>query len=973
MNAYARSRATLVAGLLLFAACNNTPVTIAPPRIPQGGRALSIAVAGNDPRHMAVTSETGGLFRTYNGGSSWQHLDGLPNHMTVDVAIAWTNPDIMIATTAPQYHAVNDGGIWRSTDGGGTWSQPTGWAPPPGPGCPSRPGAFGISHMPLSTTFYVGTDCGIAVSNDNGVHWTNVVLDPAATSAADSLQNRVRSVLVINRSAGVAAADRGLFHIAGGTWVKSQDVQTSGQVPVIHAFASPWWSGTNPPVFYHASGGQMLWVSSDGGATWTQVAAPSVNNREAFVRVGRPVVGDDRDGFELWYGDGAKLRHQDIAFGALTGTNDWKETSSDHLDPSDIAFDLDHQVPTLLATDGGVHITPDSGATWKLTGSAYGGYVALQINEIVGQAVTGSAPHLDLYFSTQDNDLKASPNGGQNWDPHICCEGHFLRIAPTSVDHKGARFTGAACGACFIQMTAEHFTNVAAWPNAPDGNHDSKADSPFLLSGDSYLQIVVPANAMPPTFDFFLTSNAGGAWTKSYSLSQAPKGPVIIAGAASNPIAYQAVRASGALPNGGPRYGIVRVSNPTTQGVVSRADSLGFGALGALHTPQGTYGVLGADPTTPSHLIAADVEQGHMSSSANGGTTWQPMNGLTQAVTDSGRYLFALHELALPTVVAWDPYDGCHILVGTVQNGIMRSTDGGNTWAQIPGSKYATYVSSIYFPPTGAVWVATNGRGLWTMNLDRHPNGPAAGRCRFPGSRVIVFPVDTLFAIDAHTGAQIPITSPKDSAICASCTIVLVRNGYVTGIDRSNDAVTQVAISGGTISQIDRSGRELPLAIANVYRAGNGQLGGKLPRASFVGQRRVRGLVLDGTRLVKLLASEREVPFAPARAATVFVQRAGKGDGQSIVAGDSVRVMGTGFVPPARGGAPARILFDGQPVAATVPVDASGSFSVVIQVRRPPGELVVTAEQRDGRRTNRESASITVMGDDREETSSPTR
>jgi photosystem II stability/assembly factor-like uncharacterized protein len=185
-----------------------------------------------------VATETGGLFRTFDGGASWQHLDGLPNFKTIDVAIASLNPNIIIATTQSQYRAVNDGGIWRSTDGGATWSQPSGWAPAPGPDCPMRPGAFGISHMPLSRTFYVGTDCGLAISNDDGASWSHIVLDPASPGT-NPLRNRVRSVLVINRTSGVAAADSGLFHLGtDGAWVKSQNVTTTN-VPVVHAFAAP--------------------------------------------------------------------------------------------------------------------------------------------------------------------------------------------------------------------------------------------------------------------------------------------------------------------------------------------------------------------------------------------------------------------------------------------------------------------------------------------------------------------------------------------------------------------------------------------------------------------------------------------------------------------------------------------------------------------------------------------------------------
>jgi photosystem II stability/assembly factor-like uncharacterized protein len=130
--------------VFLLAGCSST-VTITPPRVTQGGRALSISVASTDQKRMVVATETGGLFRTFNGGASWQHLDGLPNYKTIDVAIASLDPNTIIATTQAQYRAVNDGGIWRSTDGGATWTQPQGWAPQSAT-CMGRPSAYGISN-----------------------------------------------------------------------------------------------------------------------------------------------------------------------------------------------------------------------------------------------------------------------------------------------------------------------------------------------------------------------------------------------------------------------------------------------------------------------------------------------------------------------------------------------------------------------------------------------------------------------------------------------------------------------------------------------------------------------------------------------------------------------------------------------------------------------------------------------------------
>lgn len=934
-----------------LAGCATGPLVITPPRVPQGGRALSIAVNLSNDKNLVVATETGGLFRTFDGGKSWQHLN-LPNFKTIDVSFASSNPDVVIATAQSQYRTINDGGIWRSADGGGTWTQPPTATPPTGPGCPNRPGAFGISHMPLTRTFFVGTDCGLAVSNDDGVTWSHIVLDPT------SLQRRIRSVMVINRTSGVAAGDAGVFFLNNaGMWTKSSTNPDASGVPVTHAFDSPFLSGV-PSIFFHASAGQMLFLSTDGGANWSQVPAPSVNNREAFVRVARSLSNNDTQ-FDVYYGDGVKLHRQTFSFPGPTGSGTWTDLKSDHSDPSDIAFDAEHRTPILLASDGGVHRTTDQGSSWTLTGSGFDGFDALQISEVTGQSVTGSSPHLDLYYGTQDNDIKASSDGGHSWPGSVCCEGRFLRTPPTSVDHQGARITGTTCGACFNFMANPHLANSQGWPNAPGGGAEAPGDAPFEIVEDAYLQNAINPT-MPPTFDYFLTLSAGAAWSKSFSLTLTPKGSSVFAGSPANPTVYQGVQRPGSLPNGGTRFGLMRVTNLAGQAVVTPVDTTGIGAFGSLRVPIARYVVFGVDPNNPNHLIAADAENNDMKFSADAGNSWHSLPQLTQAVTDNGKFLFELQELSLASVIAWDPFDSCHILVGTIENGVIRSTDGGNTWKQIDGSTAATFISSFYFPPSGAVWVSTNGRGLWNLNLDRQ-SGAKAGNCRFPAGPAGGVPVGPVVAINPTTGSAQPFSGLDDSVVCPRCSVVVVRNGWVTDVERSDDTVREIAISGGTISQVDRRGREIPLTIPNVYRPGDGKFEGQVWGRGVTGSGRVRALVLEGNQLRAVIAAGEDLRFAPQRTPLVYVFGAGKTGVPSVVQPDQpVRVIGTNFLPSSRQGQLVRILFDGNVVAQDVRVGADGSFSVELPVRHPPGELVVTVEQRDGRRLTIEKATIDV-------------
>ena len=183
----------------------------------------------------------------------------------------------------------------------------------------------------------------------------------------------------------------------------------------------------------------------------------------------------------------------------------------DHLDPADIAFTPGHDEPLMLATDGGVHLTKDQGKQWTLTGSNVGGFVALQVGEMTGRQVGGSSPHLDLYYGTQDNDIKGSSDGGATWNGSLCCEGAFLQVDRANPAMVDGRVTGRRCGGCPLFDVLPHLGqgDPGLFRSAPSGNTNSPdAHAPFQLIGDNYLQ---PLKA-PPNAEYWLTGNRGANW-----------------------------------------------------------------------------------------------------------------------------------------------------------------------------------------------------------------------------------------------------------------------------------------------------------------------------------------------------------------------------------------------------------------------------------------------------------------------------
>ena len=84
-------RIVLSIAITLTWACSKSDVTIAPPRVPQGGRAVAIAVSQSDGKRLLVGSASGGLFRSFNGGVSFQHLDAFPTYAPLEANRANTS------------------------------------------------------------------------------------------------------------------------------------------------------------------------------------------------------------------------------------------------------------------------------------------------------------------------------------------------------------------------------------------------------------------------------------------------------------------------------------------------------------------------------------------------------------------------------------------------------------------------------------------------------------------------------------------------------------------------------------------------------------------------------------------------------------------------------------------------------------------------------------------------------------------
>ncbi|WCO00952.1 T9SS type A sorting domain-containing protein [Psychroserpens ponticola] len=137
---------------------------------PGVGRVTSVAVEPANPNHMIVGANTGGVWRSVDGGANWTVLtDNLSNLNVSALAMDPTN-------TSTYFWGSTGGTIFRSTDSGTTWN----FYSDTGSGTVNK-----ILIDPTNTTkMYASVEGGgLYKSVDTGLNWT--IINSSATNGYD--------------------------------------------------------------------------------------------------------------------------------------------------------------------------------------------------------------------------------------------------------------------------------------------------------------------------------------------------------------------------------------------------------------------------------------------------------------------------------------------------------------------------------------------------------------------------------------------------------------------------------------------------------------------------------------------------------------------------------------------------------------------------------------------------------------------
>ncbi len=342
-----------------------------------GGRLDDFAVVESDPRIIYIGAAAGGIFKTVNGGQSWQALfEDQPNPSIGDLALAPSNPSILYVGTGEPNNRQSSSwgnGVYKSMDGGATFT-----------------------HMGLKETHHIGRivvhptdpntvyvaaqgdlwgpnkERGVYMSTDGGAHWNltlfinedtganDIAIDPESPNILyASTYERRRTVFGYSGggpgSGLYRSTDAGLhwtrLGAAGGP---GRGLPPTGDLG--RCALDIYRKNTN--VVYalveHATLGGV-YRSEDKGATWTRMS--DTNPRPSYFSQIRIDPNNDQ---KIWLGGVNMYMSED-------GGRTFVQTRfrDVHSDVHGIWIDPANSDHILSGNDGGVWVTWDSGRNWQ--------------------------------------------------------------------------------------------------------------------------------------------------------------------------------------------------------------------------------------------------------------------------------------------------------------------------------------------------------------------------------------------------------------------------------------------------------------------------------------------------------------------------------------------------------------------------------------------------------------------------------
>ncbi|HVT60279.1 MAG TPA: glycosyl hydrolase [Thermoanaerobaculia bacterium] len=694
------------------------------------------------------------------------------------------------------YLAAASGGVWKSTDGGLTWSPIFDEQPAMSIGsiavAPSDPNVIYVGTGEANIRGNVAAGDGIYRSVDAGKNWTHVwkQVGQIGTMAVHPGNPDIAFAAVLGHAFG-PNPERGVYRTRDGgkSWqqVLKKDADTGASDVALDpsnpniVFAGLWQARRRPWTMTSGGPGSGLYVSRDGGDSWTQLTgkglpegiwgkigiavAPSDGRRVyALIEAQEGGLFRSDDGGESWTlaSGNHELRQRAWYYSTLTvnpinpdeiwcpqvpllrsidGGKTFRHVINlHHGDNHDVWIDRRNPKRVIVGNDGGIDLSSNGGESWVTPPLPIGQFYHVSADTRVPFRVAGAlqdigtaqGPTNSLSGGGIPNSAWYDVGGGEAGfvvsdplDPEIVYAGEYGGFI-SRYDHR----TGEA-------------RHVGVYPENPSGHggEDLKYrfqwTAPIALSPHDPKAVYHAANVL------FRTTDGGQSWTPiSRDLTRDDKskqtwsgGPITgdntgveiyctIFAVAESPLARGVIWA-------GSDDGLVHVTRDdgknwadVTAAIPGLPEWATVVSIEPSHFDAGTAYVV-----VDAHRL--DDPQPYLWQTADYGHSWRRLDG----GLPRNNYLHAVRE---------DPWQRGMLYLGT-EHGVVFSRDGGAHWQSLKLNLPAVAVHDIAVKE-GALVLATHGRSFWMFDHlallypASRPAAQAAHPPVAPGARLTLAP-----------------------------------------------------------------------------------------------------------------------------------------------------------------------------------------------------------------------------------------
>lgn len=482
----------------------------------RGGRSGAVTGVPGKPNLFYMGSTGGGVWRTTDAGNSWENLsDGFFGGSIGAVAVSeWDNNVIYAGGGEGTVRGnVSYGyGMWRSTDAGKSWASI---------------GLKDSKHIPririhpknpdlvyaavLGDLFKSTEERGVYRSEDGGKNWKRILFANVDAGAVDLCMDpnnsrilfastwRIKRTPYSLESGGPGSA-LWMSKDGGDTWtdISKNEGMPKGLWGIVGVSVSPVNSNRVYAIIENDNGG--VYRSDDGGKTWKRMNEDRNLRQRAWYY--SKIYADTKDEDICYVMNVSYHKSKD-------GGKTFQPFNANHGDHHDLWIAPEDNQRMIIADDGGGQISFDAGVNW----STY-------LNQPTAQhyrVTTDNNFPYRIYGAQQDNSTQrilhrtsGSSIGARDWDVSAGGESGWMAIDPTNNDIVyGGSYDG-------LLERKNHTTgesrSINAWPDNPMGHGAEGAKYRFQWNFPIFFSPHDPKKMYAGSNVMHVTYNGGEKW-----------------------------------------------------------------------------------------------------------------------------------------------------------------------------------------------------------------------------------------------------------------------------------------------------------------------------------------------------------------------------------------------------------------------------------------------------------------------------